>query len=171
MPTQKSHSNTTQLGWRETLKNLETNRSTNPVVMPANQSRLLIEKPWGAKEKQKKKNSIQNCWRLINKLHFLTWNRIFAMTSHCGWLNDRNSLMTLVKISFGGTRSRIIWHKTFPNISPVHGVVYLIRWNSMSMRSVDCNITSGSSWTMPLEFSVFFSWSFEPFFVVDRNEN
>lgn len=85
------------------------------------------------------------------------------MTSHCGWVNDRNSLMTLVKISFGGTRSRIIWHKTFPNISPVQGVVNLIRWNKMSMRSVDCNITSGSSWTMPFEFSVFFSWSLEPF--------
>lgn len=134
------------------------NRSTNPEAMWASLSQLPIGKPLN------KGSNLLNWNSKQSKFVQLTWNRIFAMTSHCGWVNDRNSLMTLVRISFGGTRSRIIWHKTFPNISPALGVVYLIRWNNMSIRSVDCNITSGSSWTMPFEFSVFFSWSFEPIF-------
>lgn len=158
MPIRKSHSNTTQPDWLETLENSETNKSTNPEAMSTNRNRWPIEKPLNKKWNSKMNEIIQ-----FNPIR-LTWKSIFAITSHWGWFSDRNSLMTLVKISFGGTRSRIIWHKTLPNISPVHGVVNLIRWNRMSMRSVDCSMTSGSSWTIPFEFSVFFSWSFEPVF-------
>lgn len=44
----------------------------------------------------------------------LTWNRIFAMTSQCGWLSVSNSFITLVRISFGGIRSVVSWHNTSP---------------------------------------------------------
>lgn len=44
----------------------------------------------------------------------LTWYTIVAITSPCGWFIARNSFMTFVNISFGGTKSRIIWHSTCP---------------------------------------------------------
>lgn len=92
----------------------------------------------------------------------LTWNRIFAMTSQCGWLNVSNSFITLVRISFGGTRSVVSWHNTSPYRRAVSTVAIFMRLNRTSIFSVDWTIISGSSWTMPLDRSVFSNCSAEP---------
>lgn len=99
---------------------------------------------------------------LILVAFFCTWNRTLAMTSQCGWLTVKNSLITFVRISFGGTKSWVNWHNTFPYTWAAGRVANLMRWNRISIFSVVCIITSGSSCTMPLQRSVFSSCSFDP---------
>lgn len=84
----------------------------------------------------------------------LTWKRIWATTSMWGCVDMISSFMTLVRTSFAGSKSLIIWLKTPPYISAVHEVENLILLKRTSTFSEIAIITSGFSWTTPLDVSV-----------------
>ena len=110
--------------------------------------------------------NLGNKWKYCFLKHelkkILTWKIIVAMQTQFDWFMMRSSLMTLVKISFGGNKSRKICPNTRPKTSASSIVAVRILVNKISIFSVDCIMISGSSCTIPFDFSVFSSCSKEP---------
>lgn len=81
------------------------------------------------------------------------------------WFKISSSLIIFVNISFGDNKSFKICPKTLPKISASSCVEFLILPNKMSIFSVYCITNSGSSCTIPFDFSVFSSCSKDPMYM------